>query len=215
MKNLLNEIDIINKNNYQFVNFNYFLINDRKNTIKKIILVNLYKFDFWFESNLEYFNKNIDFIDKNILKSELNTSNFEQLYINLFSYFYNDKNLGYRTRIQRNMSANNDEWKIGQVYTDYRFIIKELNILINNYNKNKNEHVLTRLYKLIIFSLSKIHPFSDNNFWTISLLFDLLLVKNWYLPIWLKKTFKDNKIFLPDEEDFYKIILQRYRQYNY
>jgi len=214
METILKHIDELNKRNYELLKFDVIRKKDECAVITKTIVKNLYKYSFNLIEDKEYFKRNCDFIKENILNKKLNTKDFEKSYILLFEKFFDDNNIWYRTRIKRNMSAKNKYGKTGQVYSEYNVILKELGVLFNNFEK-KDEHFIGRLYDLFITLLSKIHPFSDNNFWTISLLVDLLLLKNNYLPIWIKWVFKANKIFLPTKQDFYKIIEARYKKYSY
>jgi hypothetical protein len=215
MQEIIKNIEKLNKSNWKQLNFTWYLKKSTHDVIIKIIVKNLYKYDFHLTNDKQYFIININFIQNNILNNELNTTNFEKMYINLFSHFFkNTKDLWYRTRIKKDMFAKNQYNKKWQEYSKYTDINKDLNIAFNKFNKD-NEHILIRLYDLTFTLLSKIHPFSDNNFWTISLLLDLLLLKNNYLPIWLKQIFKANNIFLPTKEDFLKIIEAKQKKYSY
>jgi hypothetical protein len=79
----------------------------------------------------------------------------------------------------------------------------------------KDINLFERLYYISVETLATTHPFPNNNFMFTSIFLDLLLIRENYLPIWMKRTFKDNGIFRPTKKHFYEIILLRYQNYIY
>lgn len=210
---IFDEIKQANKYHFELNNFWDILKNNKKELIKKIIITNCYKrFDFNFENNEEYFEKLYFFIEKNIFSNnKLTIQNYRKLYEMIFNPFFKEKDLWFR---KENITAI-IWWKVWKdTYSNAENIIKELEVILSKYN-NPNIELFEKLYIITMETLSKTHPFNNNNFLFISIFLDLLLIKNWFLPIWLKKTFKDNNLFLPNKETFYKIILLRYKKYSY
>ena len=213
MSAIFKEIEYQNKINYDSNWFWDIIKFQKKELFKKIIIANTGKrYDFSFEWNEKYFSDISKFIETEIFKKDILTiDNYKKLYKLIFSSFHESKNLWFR---KVNITAD-VWWNIWKdTYSNYNDIIKELEVIFSSYN-NKNIPLFEKLYIITIKILSKTHPFPNNNFLFISVFLDILLVKNKFLPIWIKKTFKDNNLFLPNENIFYKIILLRYKEYSY
>lgn len=75
---------------------------------------------------------------------------------------------------------------------------KEIIKLINNYNENINLSDNKLDFILVfILNLSKIHPFWDGNGRVISILWDLMLIKNGLNPIYIKSIlYKEKKLYM-------------------
>ena len=212
----INELKKINKQNWNKLNFWKIVNNNFEELSNKIIISHLWKrFDFNFTEKKTYIKELSIFIKNKIFNNEnLNISDYEELYIKIFSPFFRKKELWFRNKLKMNITWLDENWKKIDFYCNYTEIVKKLEIIFSKYN-NKNLDLFERLYYLIIENLNKIHPFSNNNFWFSSILLDLLLIKNNFLPVNIKKTFKVNNIFYPNKEIFTIIILKRYKNYKY
>jgi hypothetical protein len=211
------EIENINHKNWEFLWFDEIVKNNFDELIKKIILTHLSKrFNFEFENNDKYFKEISIFIKQNIFnKNKLSIKDYEELYILIFSAFFKKKELWFRSRIKYNLVWLDENWKKIDFYASYTEINKKLEIIFLKYNNQEKYHLFERMYFITIENLNKIHPFSNNNFWFISIFLDILLIKHNYLPINLKQTFKVNNLFFPNYNIFLQILLERYKNYNY
>jgi len=216
MKELIDEINKTNQYNWDYLKFWTIVKNNFPDLVKKILIIHLGKRFNFDNLSKDYFLDISDFIKKNIYnKNTLIISDYEKLYIKIFSAFFSKKELWFRNRIWYNITWLDENWKKIDFYADNKNIQKLIEIIFLKFN-NKNEYVFfERLYFITIENLNKIHPFPNNNFWFISILMDLLLIKNNYLPINIKKTFKVNNLFYPKYDMFLKILLERYKKYNY
>lgn len=97
------------------------------------------------------------------------------------------------------------EYKIYENFTRVSVanVKKEINKWIENYNKNiKNIENKFDFCAIKVVEFLKIHPFANANWITISIIFDLMLILNWFKNYWLKR-----KYLIPwFREEFFKVI---------
>lgn len=216
MKELINKINKTNKYNWDYLKFWLIVKNQFPELVEKILKIHLGKRFNFDNLDKEYYIDISNFIRNNIYnKEKLIISDYEKLYIKIFSPFFSKKDLWFRNKISYNITWLDENWKKIDFYADSKDIQKLLEIIFLKFNNKKKYSFSERLYFITMENLNKIHPFSNNNFWFISIFMDLLLINNNYLPINLKRTFKVNNLFFPKYEIFLEIIYQRYKKYNY
>jgi len=85
--------------------------------------------------------------------------------------------------------------------TPFFMIIKDIDLLIEWYNKNKSKLHSVVLASIFHHKFEKIHPFSDGNGRTGRMLMNFILMKNNYPPIIIEKKFRSEYLDALSEAD--------------
>lgn len=183
------------------------------------------------EKYLDYINMltnsvNTLFIEKKELELD-DLLNFHKAIFSIFSTeelqemkIQNTWKLRKEWRMAYNLD-DNQKLKNRNYFISHYKVERELLLAIDNYNKAKD------LYSICLFfnkAISDIHPFENWNGRVFFILLDILLVKNWYLPLFInqdKKKYNEViELYFVDRNfnklihNFLILILEKYSDYH-
>ena len=149
----------------------------------------------WFDLHMKQIS---DFCIKNFDKDNLTVNFIKNLHKIHYPKWYRrfKKSLDWKTEVCTMIPW---EYKTIENFPEVKpkDVKKEMEKIVDYYNKNyKNSKNILDLISYFILNFIKIHPFWDWN-WTVwFILFDLLLFYNWYKPIYIKKIFSKEEIYI-------------------
>lgn len=153
-------------------------------------------------------NKIIKYCEDNFINNydnKLKIDFIKWLHKNLFPEWFIAKNIdvNWKEFVQmipweyRNINLHSKTNENKNIYSKWQNVENLLEKIVDNYNKSQKQESDILLF---LTDFSRVHPFGDGNWRTIDILVDLLLLKNWFFPLYLWELKQKDEIW------FYKVL---------